>query len=226
MKFIMLSLILCLHVTALAEEARRPAAVSTMEETELADFEKQPEAVQKLIRAALALTKMRLTYVFASHDPKRGGMDCSGTIYHLLTEAGLKETPRQSDQICGWVQEKSKLRRIEKADSLAHEEFVELKPGDLVFWSGTYEAMKRKIPVTHVMLYLGKNKLTGKPVIFGASDGRRYEGQKRTGVSLFDFVLPKTDSKATVYGYGKVPGLIKTEIRPVGLIRKILRVKE
>lgn len=226
MKFIPLSLILCLPITVPAEEVRRPAAVSTMEETELADFEKQPEAVQKLIRAALALTKMKLTYVFASHDPKRGGMDCSGTIYHLLTEAGLKETPRQSDQICGWVQEKSKLHLIEKADSLTHGEFAELKPGDLVFWSGTYEATKRRIPVTHVMLYLGKNKATGKPVIFGASDGRRYEGQKRTGVSLFDFVLPKADAKANVYGYGEAPGLIQPEIRPAGLIRRILGGKE
>ena len=226
MKSIVLFLILSLHLGTLAEEVRRPAAVSTMDETELADFDKQPEAVQKLIRAALALTKMKLTYVFASHDPKRGGMDCSGTIYHLLTQAGLKEAPRQSDQICAWVAEKSKLHRIEKADSLTHAEFAELKPGDLVFWSGTYEATKRKIPVTHVMLYLGKNKATGKPVIFGASDGRRYEGQKRTGVSLFDFVLPKADSKANINGYGEVPGLIKTEIRPAGLIRRILGGKE
>lgn len=54
-----------------------------------------------------------------------------------------------------------------------------------------------------------KNKTTAKPVIFGASDGRRYEGQKRTGVSLFDFVLPKASSQAHLYGYGPVPGLVK-----------------
>jgi hypothetical protein len=222
MKPLTFSLLLSLSAMAISEEIRKPAAVSTMSETELIDFEKQPEEVQRLIRAALALTKMNLTYVFASHDPKRGGMDCSGTIYHLLHEAGLTQAPRQSDQMCGWVQAESRLHRIEKADTLDHAEFSVLKPGDLVFWSGTYEATKRKIPVTHVMLYLGKNKVTGKPVIFGASDGRRYEGQKRTGVSLFDFVLPKPDSMASLYGYGEVPGLIKVEIRPAGLIRKLL----
>lgn len=177
--------------------------------SELADFEKQPEEVQALIRAALALTQQKLTYIFGSHDPKRGGMDCSGTIYHLLTQAGITETPRQSDQICEWLMEKGSLHRTATADSLEHSELAALKPGDLVFWSGTYSATRRKTPVTHVMIYLGINKTTGKPVIFGASDGRRYEGQKRTGVSLFDFVLPKASSQAHLYGYGPVPGLVK-----------------
>ena len=112
------------------------------------------------------------------------------------------------------------------ATALDHAEFAALQPGDLLFWTGTYAASERKLPITHVMLYLGKRKTNGKPVIFGASDGRRYEGQKRTGVSLFDFVLPKADSKANIYGYGEVPGLIKTEIRPAGLIRRILGGKE
>lgn len=73
----------------LQAEVRRPAAVSTMLTSELADFEKQPEEIQALIRAALALTQQKLTNVFGSHDSKRGGMDCSGTIYHLLTQAGM-----------------------------------------------------------------------------------------------------------------------------------------
>ncbi len=189
------------------EESRKPAAVSSIAETSLVDFDKQPVEIRKLILSALAMTRMNLTYVFASHDPSRGGMDCSGTIYHLLRQAGMKDAPRQSDEMAKWVMEKSKLNRIEKADTLKHWEFDNLKPGDLVFWSGTYESTKRVIPITHVMLYLGKNKATGKGVIFGASDGRSYEGQRRTGVSVFDFVLPKATSKAKLYGYGKVPGL-------------------
>lgn len=200
-------LILCLLTATVRaeEEVRKPAAVSTMEAEELVDFDKQPEPMQKLIREALLLTKMKLTYVFSSSDPKLGGMDCSGTIYHLLQKSGRTDTPRQSDEMCGWVQAKSTLYCIEKADSPNHAEFVNLKPGDLLFWSGTYESTKRKIPVTHVMLYLGKNKSTGKPVIFGASDGRSFEGQKRTGVSVFDFVLPKAGGKTSFYGYGSIP---------------------
>lgn len=209
-----LILLYLLASAAGAEEVRKPAVVSTMEAEELEGFEKEPESMQKLIRAALALTKMQLTYVFASHEPKLGGMDCSGTIYHLLTAAGHSDTPRQSDEICGWVQEKSALHRVDKADSLEHDEFADLKVGDLLFWSGTYEATKRKIPVTHVMLYLGKHKKTGKPIIFGASDGRSYEGQKRTGVSIFNLVLPKAGGKTSFYGYGRIPEIPKVTTSP------------
>lgn len=192
-----------------AAEARQ-AAVSTMSETDLEDFNRQPEAVKRLIRDALALTRRNLTYIFGSCNPARGGMDCSGAIYYLLGRAGLSldQLPRQSDEMCAWVQAKSGLQRTRSATSLTHAEFASLKPGDLVFWSGTYNARGRVLPVTHVMLYLGKNRTTGKPVVFGASDGRRYEGQKRTGVSLFDFVMPKAGSKASIYGYGRVPGLV------------------
>ena len=41
----------------------------------------------------------------------------------------------------------------------------------------------------------------------GASDGRRYRGIKRNGVSVFDFVLPKADSRSVFVGYARVPGL-------------------
>lgn len=190
------------------EEVRRPAAVSSMAESELADFDQQPAPVRRLIQEALKLTTQQLTYVFASHDPARGGMDCSGTIYHLLQKAGITGVPRQSDQICAWVRDRGALHRTEKADTLEHSEFTRLKPGDLVFWSGTYDATRRAIPVTHVMLYLGRNKATGRPVVFGASDGRRYEGQRRTGVSVFDLALPRPGSNASLYGYGAIPGLM------------------
>ena len=190
------------------EEVRKPAAVSTIEETELAEFSAQPAEIQALIRSALALTRLKLTYLYGSNDPRRGGMDCSGTMHHLLSKAGIKDVPRQSDEMCDWVAAKGRLHRITLAASLDHPEFAALRPGDLIFWSGTYEPSLRRTPVTHVMLYLGTNPKNGKPVVFGASDGRRYEGQRRTGVSVFDLVLPRPDSKASVHGYGSVPGLV------------------
>ncbi len=220
-----LMIVCLLSATAWAEEeVRKPAAVSSMEVGELAEYAQAPESVQKLIREALAMTRLKLTYTFASSDPEAGGMDCSGTIYQLLKQAGHADTPRQSDEMCGWVQEKSTLHKIEKADSLAHAEFVNLKPGDLLFWSDTHEATTRKIPVTHVMLYLGKHLKTGKLVIFGASDGRSYEGQKRTGVSVFDFVLPKPGGKTHFYGYGSVPVIITSPASsPPVSRRRVLR---
>lgn len=190
------------------EEIRRPAAVSTMDETELAEFNAQPAKIQALIHSALTLTRLNLTYLFGSNDPGRGGMDCSGTLHHLLSSAGIKDAPRQSDEMCDWVAAKGRLHRITLADSLDHPEFAALRPGDLIFWSGTYEPTLRRTPVTHVMLYLGTSQKSRKPVVFGASDGRRHEGQRRTGVSVFDLVLPRPDSKASVHGYGSVPGLV------------------
>ena len=191
----------------------KPAAVSTLATSDLADFDTCTEGVRELISRALELTKLNLTYTFGSSDPKRGGMDCSGAIYRLLQDCRLTEAPRQSDELCLWIQGKGALHLTPAADGIDHAEFAALQAGDLVFWTGTYAASDRKLPISHVMLYLGKRKADGKPVLFGASDGRRYDGQSRCGVSVFDFEVPKPGSKATIYGYGPVTGLIKEEIR-------------
>lgn len=183
----------------------KPAKVSTIEPEALAEFASLPEPTQALIRAALALTQKELTYTFQSADPKNGGMDCSGAIHYVLKSQGFKEVPRQSDQIAQWVIDGGQWTRTDKATSLDDPVFKDLQPGDLLFWAGTYEHEKRKLPVSHVMLYLGKNSKTGKRVIFGASDGRSYEGQSRRGVSVFDFAFPKPGGKVSFYGFGRPP---------------------
>jgi cell wall-associated NlpC family hydrolase len=87
-----------------------------------------------------------------------------------------------------------------------------LKPGDLLFWSGTYH-IDRDPPVTHTMIYLGREKGTKKRIMVGASDGRTYDGKQRFGVSVFDFKLPpppnSSDAKLSpvFVGYGRIPGL-------------------
>ena len=219
--------LLALHATAYAQEAK-PApveqkdaakkitpAVSTIAEDEIAGFTDYAPALQKTIRKAIELTKLNLGYQFGSSDPTSGGMDCSGTIYHLLQCQALKETPRQSDEMCRWVMLHSVLYRTENITALKDAAFSALKPGDLLFWTGTYDtASPRSPPITHVMIYLGKRVKDGKPVTFGASDGRSYDGQRRSGVSVFDFPLPPRGDKSAFYGYGPVPGLSLATQKP------------
>ena len=194
-------------------EAPTLAAVSTIKIDELTGFNDYPRQIQSLIQSALALTRLQLGYVYGSSEPGKGGMDCSGTVYHTLRFQGLKDVPRQSDEMCSWVEKKGRLHLTPTATGFDHAEFADLKPGDLLFWTNTMET-KRKLPVTHVMIYLGKLKKNGKHVVFGASDGRSFEGQRRSGVSVFDLHLPKADSTSRLYGYGAVPGLMPAAPTP------------
>jgi cell wall-associated NlpC family hydrolase len=129
-------------------------------------------------------------------------MDCSGTIYYLLTQLGIKEVPRSSDLIYQWVLEKGHFYPVESGE-FSSEQFSHLRPGDLLFWSGTYE-LKRSNDVTHVMIYLGTTT-DGSPLIFGSSNGRTYQGKKVYGVSVFDFQLPNDLNKSKFLGYSCIP---------------------
>lgn len=178
-----------------------PATIST---SQLIQFETYPTQVQALITQALKLASLDLTYIYGSANPQAGGMDCSGTINYLLAEMGAKNVPRDASGLYTWVEKKGHLYSVQN-NNFTSPEFKDLKPGDLLFWSGTYQ-VKRNPPVTHVMLYLGKNS-DGKPLMFGASDGRTYLGIQRWGVSVFDFVLPSATSQSHFLGYGCIPDL-------------------
>jgi hypothetical protein len=192
---------------AVKAETPPAAAVSTISIDDLSGFESYPKQVQSLVQSALALTRLELSYMYGSNEPNKGGMDCSGTVYHVLQFQGLKGVPRQSDEMCQWVEKKTQLHLTPTATAFDHAEFANLKPGDLLFWTNTMET-KRKLPVTHVMIYLGKLKKSGKLVVFGASEGRSFEGLRRSGVSVFDFHLPKAESTSKFHGYGTAPGLL------------------
>ena len=181
--------------------------VATITTDQLEGFETYPPAVKDLVTRSLTLTQMNLRYTYGSADPTKGGMDCSGSIHHLLLSAGIKNVPRQANTFYIWVWKNSRFHAVVSA-SPASFEFQELKPGDLLFWSGTY-SVDRDPPVTHVMMYLGKQKSDGKRVMFGASSGRRYAGKSRDGVSVFDFVLPKAGGEGRFLGYASIPGLEK-----------------
>lgn len=173
----------------------------------LRDFATLPEKVRALLTSALALTEQRLTYVYASADPAKGGMDCSGFIYHVLRTNGFEEVPRQANQQYAWVRKAGTFRAV-LSKSATSFELEELRPGDLLFWAGTYDA-KRDPPVTHTMIYLGREKSGRRPVMVGSSDGRSYRGKRRWGVSVFDFKAgaANRESGPRFVGYGRIPGM-------------------
>ena len=176
---------------------------------DIVEFHAQPAAVRKLIESGLDLARQNLTYTFGSADPAGGGMDCSGFIYYLLRHHGFAQAPRDSSGLYVWVRQAHGFRAVisRKTDSF---EMDELLPGDLLFWTGTY-ATDHDPPVSHVMIYLGTEKVGGGKIMIGSSDGRTYHGQKRNGVSVFDFRMPRTpangDSRSTFIGYARIPGL-------------------
>ena len=178
---------------------------------EIADYDSYSPKVRQVIDAGLALTKQNLGYAYGSADPKNGGMDCSGFIYYVLKQNGFPDVPRDSSQQYVWVRKDGDFKAVEsrKEDSF---ELDDLKPGDLLFWRGTYN-IDRDPPITHTMIYLGREKRTNKRVMLGSSDGRTYDGKQRWGVSVFDFKMPPPpqsgDAKISpvFVGYGRIPGL-------------------
>ncbi len=199
-----------------------PAIVTPLDSSALGDFEKNPPAVRDLLEKSLALTKRNLGYKFGSSDPADGGMDCSGTIYHVLRAAGIDDVPRTASEQYVWARKADNFEAVvsRKKDSF---ELDDLRAGDLLFWTGTYST-ERDPPVTHTMIYLGRLKSDGRQVMFGSSDGRSYGGKKMWGVSVFDFTIPKATEKpatgavvlpgSVFIGYAQIPGLDRPKATP------------
>lgn len=180
-----------------------PATTKPIPINDLVDFDKYPPAVKELIKEARALTKKNLTYIYGSAHPKNKGMDCSGTINYLLKKTQHIDSPRQANQLYTWVEKEGVLHKV-KSNIFGKDKLNHLKPGDLLFWSGTYK-VNRTPPITHVMLYLGKDK-NNQPLMFGSSNGRPYKRKSMYGVSVFDFTYPYYDSGKLV-GYGCIPSV-------------------
>jgi peptidoglycan DL-endopeptidase CwlO len=192
----------------LAKKNTPNASITT---DEIIGYENYSPEVRKIIESALALTTQNLGYKYGSADPANGGMDCSGFIHYVLSKNGVGDVPRDAREQYIWVRKAGNFQAV-----LGHSddtfELDSLKPGDLLFWSGTY-SVDRDPDITHTMIYLGREKATNHRVMVGASDGRSYKGQSRFGVSVFDFRVsrlgPKSDDKPgpVFVGYGRIPGL-------------------
>jgi cell wall-associated NlpC family hydrolase len=191
--------------------AKKHAANATITSDEIVGYENYPAEVRKIIDTALPLTAQNLGYKYGSADPANGGMDCSGFIYYVLSKNGIADVPRDAREQYIWVRKAGNFQAV-----LGHSddtfELDALKPGDLLFWAGTY-SVNRDPDITHTMIYLGREKASNQRIMVGASDGRTYKGQSRFGVSVFDFKVSRLASKADdkpgpiFVGYGRIPGL-------------------
>ncbi|MFC7336724.1 C40 family peptidase [Haloferula chungangensis] len=147
-------------------------------------------------------------YIFGSADPSRGGFDCSGSVFYLLEKSDI-DPPRSSAAQFDWIKKAGNLTEVPVGTkSLDAPIFDKLQPGDLLFWSGTYNpADGRTNKITHVQIYLGREKKDGLQVMIGSTDGRSYRGSQRTGFGTYQFKLPSASSKSRFVGYGTPPGI-------------------
>ncbi len=152
--------------------------------------------VFELRRRADQLAQKGLRYRFGGSSPREGGMDCSGTMMYLLQSLGFQNVPRTSYAQYQWLKENNRIRRRPWGnDASAYEN---LRPGDLVFWGGTYNSGHK---VSHVMMYLGKTH-DGRHYMFGAR-GKKNRGLHGSGVDVFEL---KPGQLGNLVGYGSVPG--------------------
>jgi cell wall-associated NlpC family hydrolase len=195
------------------DDEESPAAPNaTIQPEALNEFGTELPRVKKLIESALALTTQNLTYTYSSDDPANGGMDCSGFTSYVLRKNGFTDVPRNASAQYIWLRKAGTFRTVlsQNTDTF---ELDDLRPGDLLFWMGTY-VTEHDPPVSHTMIYLGTEKGTKHRLMVGSSDGRSYQGKSRWGVSVFDFQLNgssrTTESKpnrSIFVGYGRPPGL-------------------
>ena len=188
----------------------KPALIAT---TDLTDFDALPSDRKKLIEVAIAVAKDSpwLPYKFGGSSPADGGFDCSGAMYFVMNKAGLKPPRTSADQYL-WLKENNRLHETSSVHPIDHPSLAGLRPGDLLFWSGTYAPSDgRTVNITHVAIYLGKEKKGNRPVMINATDGRSYRGKQANGYGVYDFYLPKEGSRSTFVGFGTPPGIAEMQ---------------
>jgi cell wall-associated NlpC family hydrolase len=163
----------------------------------------------KIVGLGMDLTMQKLAYKYASADPAKGGLDCSGFIYYVLTKSGVKNVPRDAREQYIWIRKAGNFQAV-----LAHSddtfELDSLKPGDLLFWANNF-GVSRDPEITQTMIYIGRDKSTKQRLMIGASEGGTFKGEKKSGVGVFDFQLrtaeskPEEESTSVFVGYGRVP---------------------
>lgn len=194
-------IILCLPACTISHESTvHPAMTAPLPIAQLKGYRNYDPRVKYFFVQARHLSQKHLTYRFGSADPRLGGMDCSGVIYYLLHQLQIQDVPRQAYGIYRWTLKYGTFHQVH-SNNLRSRDFSHLRPGDLLFWSGTYKGAP---PISHVMIYLG-NDYKQQPLMFGATEGFPYHGKLMWGVSVYDFIYPNPQSPGKLVGYSSIP---------------------
>ena len=156
--------------------------------------------------AASIIVSEKPVYSFGAHSPRAGKYDCSSFVKESVQRANLALLPRDSRS------QFELLQRTGKVWLSGDSGWENLRPGDLIFFSGTYRH-NHSNPISHVMIYAGENQMIGA---------------QSSGVGIFDFIpvppkgSPGSDCrsvyrKSTVYAYAR-PNW--------GLVHRITRAEE
>jgi peptidoglycan DL-endopeptidase CwlO len=196
--------------TPLAKKIEEPKPIVSIDE--VAESPSYPAQIRKIVDLGLRLTAQHLNYKYASADPAKGGMDCSGFIHYVLTQSGIADAPRDAREQYIWVRKAGNFKAVlaQRDDTF---ELDDLQPGDLLFWSSNF-GVSRDPEIIQTMIYIGRDKTTNQRLMVGASERGTFKGQAKSGVSVFDFKVGRATPKpgketTTVFvGYGRIPGLL------------------
>lgn len=165
-------------------------------------------AKKSVTQVARQLASENLPYKYGATDPKQGGLDCSGFVRWVFNKSHGIELPDEAGLQLEYFRKHGRVWDAKSGWTPA-----DLRPGDLIFWTGTYP-VRRKSPVTHVMIYHGQGVMSGAQSIGSRINARG------PGVGLYRFhpTQPQAGSmpdsqffcqKMRLYAYGRLP-----EIRP------------
>ncbi len=124
-------------------------------------------------------------------------MDCSNTARFLVRQTRGLELPRTASEQYNFVRRHGRIKRAGGFFGGVPDSAWwagRLRPGDLLFWEHTYRP-RRKPPVTHVMVYLGRGE-NGELLMAGSQNSR--------GVGIY-----KLKPRAAYGGHGGFLGLFR-----------------
>lgn len=151
----------------------------------------EKESIRNFIRE-LSKQGIRYGQIWIPPNSKNGiKMDCSGTVQYIYKTLFDIELPRSSYDQYVHVKKLGNFREAPrtadgKIDTIALRK--QLRTGDLLFWTNTYTGIPedRKPPVSHVMIYLGKNSENVMKA-GGANTFGKGETVLRGGVDIYSF---------------------------------------